>query len=302
MNATTIVTRASYKDDTQKKMCHTTSTAEKDDLMKKKRTAAHGIALKKRYGQHFLRQQIYVDQMLDQVQLTPESSVFEIGCGDGFLTRSILEQPLKRLWVFEIDASWADYVRTNFPDPRMTVFEDNILDIDFTSFEPYKPWVLLSNLPYAVTFPILYLLKKQRHLLKEGVLMMQEEVAQKIVKTSGRGYGFPSLYFQHFFEWTLLSKVPPTAFYPPPKVESRLLYFKPRVTVDVIEDEEGFWEFIKHSFSQPRRTLRNTLQSYHYDLSNISAVTLALRAQQMSKQDLLALWKRLSPMEPTNTA
>ena len=86
--------------------------------------------------------------------------------------------------------------------------------------------------------------------------MIQEEVAQKIVKTSGRGYGFPSLFFQHYFEWKLLEKVPPGAFFPPPKVYSRLLYFKPKKMLQQIPDEAEFWEFIKHCFAQPRRTLK----------------------------------------------
>ena len=69
--------------------------------------SAHGIQLKKGYGQHFLRDQSVVDKMIAQVTLTPETSVFEIGCGDGFLTKSILQTPIRRLWVFEIDPEWA---------------------------------------------------------------------------------------------------------------------------------------------------------------------------------------------------
>lgn len=260
--------------------------------------SAHGIALKKKFGQHFLRVQSYVDHMIEAVALTPESSVFEIGCGDGFLTRSILRQPLKRLWVFEIDHSWAEYVSNLYSDPRMTMFEDNILDIDFSRLEPDKPWTLLSNLPYQITFPILHMLKNNRHVLKEGVIMVQEEVAQKIVKQHGRGYGFPSLYFQHFFILKLLDKVPASAFYPPPKIESRLVYFQPRAEVTEISQETEFWIFIKRCFSQPRRTLRNNLQSFHYDLSLIPDDTLALRAQQMNMQDLLQVWSRLLPSFP----
>lgn len=261
------------------------------------RVTAHGITLKKKFGQHFLRVQMYVDHMLQAVQLTPESSVFEIGCGDGFLTRSIEKQPLARLWVFEIDPSWAEYVRYTYPDPRMTIFEDNILDIDFSRFGPYKPWTLLSNLPYQVTFPILHVLVANRHLLKEGVIMVQEEVAQKIVKTYGRGYGFISLFFQHFFAWKLLDKVPPSAFYPPPNVESRLMYFKPYDNLTPIPDEEKFWHFIKGCFAQPRRTLKNNLQSYHYDLMLLPEDILGLRAQQMSMQDLLHVWEVLRKSE-----
>lgn len=262
-------------------------------MSKRLHGSQHGIVLKKQYGQHFLRTQSVVDHMLSAVTLNEQSSVFEIGCGDGFLTRSILRYPLERLWVFEIDHDWAEYVRATYPDKRMSIFEENILDVDFTRFEPYAPWILLSNLPYQITFPILHLLQRHRYLLKESVIMIQEEVAQKIVKTSGRGYGFSSLFFQHFFEWKVLEKVPPGAFYPPPKVDSRLLYFKPRTVLDTIEQEDEFWQFIKRCFHQPRRTLKNNLQSYHYNLHLIPEPLLSLRAQQMSKSDLLSLWHRL---------
>jgi len=254
---------------------------------------SHGIALKKQYGQHFLRDQRIVEHILENVTLSADSSVFEIGCGDGFLTREIVKHPFARFWIFEIDPQWAGFVKNSVKDKRLTVFEDNILDVDFKRFEPNKPWTLLSNLPYQITFPILHLLQKNRDLLKEGVVMMQEEVAQKIVKTSGRGYGFPSLFFQHYFEWQLLQKVPPGAFLPPPKVYSRLLYFKPKKDVIQIPDEPRFWEFIKRCFAQPRRTLRNNLASTHYDMNKIPEETLALRSQQMNMDDFLKLWKLL---------
>ncbi len=252
---------------------------------------SHGIPLKKRYGQHFLRDQHVVEHMLEHVDLTSQSSVLEIGCGDGFLTQEIVKHPLARFWIFEIDPQWAGFVKKAVPDKRIEMHEDNILDVDFKRFAPYKPWTVLSNLPYQITFPILHLFQKNRDLFKEGVIMIQEEVAQKIVKKSGRGYGFPSLFFQYYFEWKLLQKVPPGAFLPPPKVYSRLLYFKPQENLIPIPQEEEFWQFIKHCFAQPRRTLRNNLQHYQYNLMHFSDQTLGLRAQQMSMQDFLHMWK-----------
>jgi 16S rRNA (adenine1518-N6/adenine1519-N6)-dimethyltransferase len=254
---------------------------------------SHGIPLKKQFGQHFLRVQSIIDTMINAVPLNSKSSVFEIGCGDGFLTRSILQMPIERLWIFEIDPDWVAHVTATYPDKRMQVFLENILDVDFDRFKENAPWILLANLPYQVTFPILRKLKENRHLLQEGVIMVQEEVAQKVVATHGRGYGYPSIYFQHFFEWRLLTKVKPDAFYPPPKVDSRLLYFKPRPVLDEIPDEENFWIFIKRCFIQPRRTLKNNLQMFHYDISGISEEILALRGQQMNKLQLLDLWKQI---------
>jgi len=251
---------------------------------------SQGIQLKKRYGQHFLRDQKIVDHMLEAVELDDQSSVFEIGCGDGFLTQSILKYPLARLWVFEIDEEWASYVKNLLHDQRLTIYTDDILDVDFSRFEPDKPWTLLSNLPYQITFPILFKLKEHASLLKEGVIMIQEEVAQKLLKQSGRGYGFNSLFFQHYFELKKLDKIPPTAFYPPPKIFSRLIYFKPRKEIIPIPDETGFWQFIKIAFRQPRRTLRNNLAQTHFDIRKLSEDILGLRAGEMTKEELLRLW------------
>jgi 16S rRNA (adenine1518-N6/adenine1519-N6)-dimethyltransferase len=250
-----------------------------------------GIPLKKQFGQHFLRQQSVIDEMIAAVDLNERSSVFEIGCGDGFLTRSILKQDIARLWVFEIDSQWAEYVQKTYPDERMSMFRDNILDVDFSRFEPHKPWILLANLPYLITFPILHLLQRNRDLLQEGVIMIQEEVAQKLVKKSGRGYGYPSLFFQHYFELKLLQKISPGAFLPPPKVYSRLVHFKPKTIMTPIPDEEHFWKFIKLCFHQPRRTLKNNLAQSQIDLSKIPEKYILLRAQQMNMEDLLHIWE-----------
>lgn len=263
--------------------------------MKSKETQIAGIVVKKQFGQHFLRDQSVIDHMLQAVQLSATSSIMEIGCGDGFLTKSILHQTkCARLWVFEIDAEWVTYVKNMLPDARLTIFEENILDVNLAErLTAHAPWTLLANLPYQITFPILHLLQKNRTLFTEGVIMVQEEVAQKIVKKSGKGYGFPSLFFQRYFSWQLLDKIKPGAFLPPPKVDSRLLYFKPKTTIPTIDQEDEFWKFIKLCFHQPRRTLKNNLQQSHYDMNLISAETLALRAQQMSMNDFVYIWHQL---------
>ncbi len=258
-----------------------------------KRPESQGIPLKKHHGQYFLRDSSVVYDMLNATTVKGQS-VFEIGCGDGFLTREIIASDPERLWVFEIDEAWAQKVEKDFKQSgKLTMYHANFLDIDFSIFEATKPWTLLSNLPYHVTFPILKKVQAHRHLITQGVVMVQEEVAQKIVKTGGRGYGYISLFFQHYFEWTLLTKIPPTAFYPQPKVFSRLIKFVVRKEVTPIPDEVGFWKFIKCCFSQPRRTLKNNLAQTHFDVARIEKY-LSLRAQQMDFATLLDIWNLLN--------
>ncbi|MGE0206814.1 MAG: 16S rRNA (adenine(1518)-N(6)/adenine(1519)-N(6))-dimethyltransferase RsmA [Candidatus Babeliales bacterium] len=252
-----------------------------------------GIEVKKRYGQHFLRNHTVIDHMIDAVSVTGVS-VMEIGCGEGVLTRAILQTKVARLWVFEIDPEWASYVKNSIQDERLAVHEENILDIDPSMLEPYKPWTLLANLPYQITFPILHLVQRNRHLFSEGVVMVQEEVAQKITKTKGKGYGYSSLFFQYYFEWKQMDKIAPSSFFPPPKVYSRLLYFKVKQNVPAIAHEEQFWQFIKLCFRQPRRTLKNNLAQTHYDSAKIPEEYFDLRAQQISMEQFLALWALLN--------
>jgi len=246
---------------------------------------------KKSLGQHFLRKQSVVDHMISRVKIDPETSVLEIGGGDGFLTKSILAQTdCKRLWTYEIDPEWVEFLRENINDERYEVKHQNILDLDFRELESHNPWVLLANLPYQITFPIFFLLQKNRDLFSEGVVMVQEEVAQKIVATRGKKYSATSLFLQHFFDFELMEKIEPEAFSPKPKVFSRLIYFKPKFDQEKIDEEEKFWKFLKSCFMKPRQKLKNNLKATTYDYSNIPEETLSLRAQQMAMKDFVEVW------------
>lgn len=253
-----------------------------------------GISLKKHFGQHFLQDPFYVDQVIAKIKFTPATNVFEIGCGEGMLTKAIAQQTCHKIQVFEIDPEWAALVGKDLQnDPRVTVSLTNILDVDLNEKFAGEKWTLLANLPYNITFPILHLLQKSSSVIEEGVIMIQEEVAQKILQKSGRGYGYPSLFFQRYFSWQLLDKVPPTAFFPPPKVFSRLLYFKPIENPVEIIDEEGFWKFIRACFAQPRRTLKNNLQQSKYGIDLFTPELLQKRAQELSMEDFLLIWQTL---------
>ena len=178
---------------------------------------------KKAYGQHFLRNQAVVDRMIHTVNISSETSVVEIGCGDGFLTSAILYQTkCKNLFVYEIDPEWIDYVEKKIRDSRLKINNDDILQVDLEKdLATHKPIVLLANLPYQITFPILFKIQKCKDLFQEGVVMVQEEVAQKIVAARGKKFSPTTMFLQRHFEWKLLDKVAPGSFIPAPKVFSR---------------------------------------------------------------------------------
>ena len=262
---------------------------------KEKKPVDDGLPEKKKaYGQHFLRKHSVVDNMIHAVTITPDTTVVEIGCGDGFLTKAILAQtPCKKLVCFEIDKEWADYVSARIFDPRLDLRLQNILDASFDTVESEHPLIMLANLPYQITFPILYRIQKAKHLFGDVVVMVQEEVGQKLAATHGRGLSAVTLFFQYHFTIKLLDKIEPGAFTPPPKIFSRLIQLTPKHNPTPIEDAAGFWAMLKLCFHFPRQTLRNNLRTTHYDLNRLTEELLGKRAQQLTFADFLVIWNTL---------
>ena len=143
---------------------------------------SQGIPLKKKFGQHFLREQRYIDVMISRVELTSDSSIFEIGCGDGFLTRAIQKEPHKRFWVFEIDHDWASYVQQQYPDPAMVVYEDNILDVDFSRLKRISHGHCYQIYPIRSPFHYCIFLKSRGIFLKRVLLWYRRRLLKKLSK------------------------------------------------------------------------------------------------------------------------
>ncbi len=249
---------------------------------------------KKIFGQHFLRQFSVVQEMIDKVN-AKKKTILEIGCGDGFLSKAILSQSgCTKLIGLEIDPQWAQVLRDTIKHPNFDLHEGDVLSFDFDSLKVHAPLVLLANLPYQISFPILFKLVKHKNLFAEGVFMVQEEVAQKLVAKKGKGYSQVTMELQHHFEFSLLSKVAPEAFSPPPKIFSRTVHFKPKQNVSEIPEESNFWKFVKNCFGHPRQTIKNNLKKKYQGnpwIENLPSEFLSMRAQNLKMVDFLAIWE-----------
>lgn len=255
------------------------------------RAQVAGIPLVKAHGQNFLQDLQYLERSLAGFTLAG-ANVLEIGPGSGVLTKRLLAEAVARVVAVEIDERWVAYGKKNIKDQRCTIVHGDIAQLDWSTLLGNDTWLLIANLPYHVTFPILFKLVQYRAAIPQALLMVQEEVAQKLVKTGGRDYGYISLFFQWHFSIQLLEKVPPEAFNPPPKVFSRFIALTAQFPAPIVAQEE-FWLFIKRCFGQPRRTLENNLKPFHYDLSLIDERYRLLRAQQLRMSDFLAIWRCL---------
>jgi len=213
------------------------------------------------------------------------SFVLEIGPGPGVLT-----EPLSQLaptCAIEADSRMAALVKGELPNVHL--IESDALLIDWTSLLEVQPAprAIVSNMPYNITGPLLGKVCDCFELMDRAVLMMQKEVADRLLAPAGNSdRGSLSVVMQRLFAVEKVVSAPPGAFLPPPKVESTVLKFVPRPGV---KRETGFETFVRAGFRQPRKTLANNLSDR---LSGVDTDGLPkqVRPHQLVEADWIRLY------------
>ena len=178
-------------------------------------------------GQNFVIDGNVCQRIVRQVQITSEDVALEIGPGLGSLTLAILESGAP-LIAIEIDERLAKQlpitVAAHSPSADLTVINQDALIV---SELPKKPTVLVANLPYNVSVPVLLNLLERFPSLREGVVMVQAEVADRLAaKPGNKDYGVPSLKSAWWADLELAGNIARSIFWPVPNVDSKLVYFK----------------------------------------------------------------------------
>ena len=184
-----------------------------------------------------------------------------------------------------------DALARRFPGhPRLTVHQADVLDTDLAQ---WGPAALAGNLPYYITSPILDRIRRARAVLSSSTLLMQKEVAQRLLARPGsRDYGYLTVVTQSWASVSHVIHVPPAAFRPPPKVDSSVVHLAP--LSDVPEDLDDFLTFAGHAFRQKRKNLRNNLSTAYPNAPWDELAERTLRAEQLSIPQLRDLWRKLS--------
>ena len=222
--------------------------------------------------------------------------VIEIGAGRGALTESLLERADKVI-ATEVDPVLVHYLRQKFRDPiesgRLVLSETDILKTDLAA---WGPAVIAGNLPYYITSPILDRIFAAGASWKRAVILVQAEVAARIVAQPGcREYGYLSVLVQTQARAERLIEVPRAAFRPPPKVDSAVVRLEPRPAREDfgIDDISSFLKFAGNCFRYKRKTLRNNLAGL-FDRSAVESVVGPKdRAEQMPVPELVKLFAAL---------
>ncbi|WP_251554304.1 16S rRNA (adenine(1518)-N(6)/adenine(1519)-N(6))-dimethyltransferase RsmA [Neobacillus muris] len=228
----------------------------------------YGFSFKKSLGQNFLIDTNILKKIVSFADLTEESGAIEIGPGIGALTEQ-LARSAKKVVAFEIDQRLLPILNdTLSPYPNVKIIHQDVLKADVQSvmeeeFSGTAEVMVVANLPYYVTTPIIMKLLEDHLPIRGIVCMLQKEVADRIsAKPGTKDYGSLSIAIQYYTEAETVMIVPKTVFVPQPNVDSAVIRLikrdKPAVSV---KDERFFFQVTKASFAQRRKTLLNNLTS-----------------------------------------
>ncbi|RNC79902.1 MAG: ribosomal RNA small subunit methyltransferase A [Balneola sp.] len=213
---------------------------------------------KKSLGQHFLSDNNIIAKILNSIQAEESDRIIEIGPGTGALTRWLV-QKYNDVHVIEVDERAVAILEREFPD--LSIHNKDVLKVDWQELvlEAGRNYVI-GNLPYYITSPILFSLFESRTHFNEAIVMMQKEVAQRLVASpSTKDYGILSVQTQLMSTPELLFDVSPNSFSPPPKVMSSVV----RLTFDKQSlscSDAMLKRVVRTAFNQRRKKLSNSLK------------------------------------------
>ena len=221
---------------------------------------------KKRFGQHFLHEKGIVDRIIGTAGVKSGDNVLEIGPGLGALTRQLVSRDI-HLQLVELDRDMVAHIQNTWPD--VALYEADACHINWSTFLDGTGWKCVSNLPYNVGTGIVTDLITCPERFSSLTVMLQLEVAQRMVAPVGdRKRGSLSAFMSFFCTADIAFKVPKGAFSPPPKVESAVLQIEvlPDPHVPIVKKQQ-LEELLSVAFCHPRKTIKNCLQSgYSKDL------------------------------------
>ncbi len=249
--------------------------------------------LPRKLGQHFLTFDTILERLAGAACGAHTPRAIEVGPGRGALTRHLLPRT-DELHAVELDNRLAYLLKKKFADePKLHVHEADVLATDLSQ---WGEAVVVGNLPYYITSPIIEKFLTMEARFRTAVFLVQLEVAERLVAVPGtRDYGFLSVATQLVCGVELICKVPPEAFDPPPKVHSGAVKFSRKE--QVVQNLPELLKFVGRCFRQKRKTLRNNLRPF-FGAAADELPEAGLRAEQLTLAQFQDLFIRLnSPRE-----
>jgi 16S rRNA (adenine1518-N6/adenine1519-N6)-dimethyltransferase len=257
------------------------------------------MTAKPKLGQNFLRDPVAIQRIADALGPLTTRTVVEIGPGQGAITQ-LLAPRAARLVLIELDRELAWTLQERYlPErgfPAVSVVRKDVLQFDFSEAarDANQPLLVVGNLPYYITSPILLHLAASAASLDRAVLMVQREVADRVTAQPGsRDYGLLTVSLALYGQTEQLFTLPPEAFNPPPQVHSTVFRwtFAPRFTELGLDaaNPAPFMTFLRQAFAQKRKTLSNNLRAAEFPSPLVSAALETLQINALARSETLAL-------------
>lgn len=258
--------------------------------------------IKKKFGQNFLVDQNILKKIVNIPTITKETLIIEIGPGMGSLTEHLIEVG-GHVLAYEIDTELIPILKDTFSTQKLTIIHDDFLnreiDKDINNLNiSFDQVVVVANLPYYITTPIIMKILEESIQVKQMVLMMQLEVARRLTsKPSTKDYNSLSVAIQYKTNAELALKVPKTVFIPAPNVDSAVVKLTVKDTIESKPvNEQHFFKLVRASFGQRRKTLLNNIFSeYNISKDQITELLTGLgfdplvRAENLSVEQFVVL-------------
>jgi 16S rRNA (adenine1518-N6/adenine1519-N6)-dimethyltransferase len=242
--------------------------------------------LKKSLGQHFLIDKTVCEKIRAVLLEEPIEQLVEVGPGAGALTEFIYKIPTHSYKAIELDTEKVNYLLHAYPDLAGKLINEDFLE---TAIPFEGSFVLVGNFPYNISTQIVFKVLDWKAQVPMMVGMFQKEVAERIAaKPHSKAYGILSVLAQAFYDVTYLFDVPPSAFNPPPKIDSGVIMFKRKANFPAMASEKSFYHIVKMAFGQRRKMLRNPLKPY-FTAAQLEDPIFTKRAENLTFEDYAAL-------------
>ena len=263
---------------------------------------------RKRFGQHWLKDQGVLDQIVKAAELNSEDCVLEVGPGKGALTEKLIESQARFIQAIELDRDLVVGLKKRFShQSKFSLREGDVLSVPLEAENGLTINKVVANIPYNITGPLLRRLigelgGKPRNVFERLVLLMQKEVAERIIALPGdTNFSALSVRIQLLAECQGVCDVPPNCFQPSPRVDSKVVLIKPFTSTDHDFHEIGYLleNLLKIAFSSRRKKLRNTIGGFVTSNDQIKeffayrGISLDQRPQEISPSNWFALAKAL---------
>ena len=249
---------------------------------------------KKALGQHFLTDLTVAKRIADTLDGFAGLPVVEVGPGMGVLTQFLLEKG-HDLTVVEIDTESVDYLRVNMPALEGRIFGEDFLKLDLGAIFPGKKFCVIGNYPYNISSQIFFHVLEWKDQVECCSGMLQKEVAERLAAPPGtKARGILSVLLQAWYDVEYLFTVDEHVFNPPPKVKSGVVRLKRNGVTDLGCDERRFKAVVKATFSQRRKTIRNSIKSVLTPGAELpDTPLLAMRPEQLTVSQFVELTKSI---------